>query len=90
MSLYFFDVFFVAFLGFGFFVPHAIIRSSPPFPFYVDLFIYLNLSFVKNFLSLNVTPRLGARFPWALVPEVDPLLPHVSEGEFVESMGNEG
>jgi hypothetical protein len=51
--------FFVAFFALGFFIPHDFVPhamgSSPPFLFYIDLFISFKLIFVKVFLmDINI------------------------------------
>ena len=46
---FFFEVFLVAFLALGCFIPQAMPFSPPPSILYIDLFIPFNLIFVKSF-----------------------------------------
>jgi hypothetical protein len=56
VSLFFGRILLCALLGLRTFRSARHNRFLPPSPFYIDLFIYLNLSFVKNFLRTFLEP----------------------------------
>jgi len=56
---FFFEVFLVAFLALGCFIPQAMTFSPPWSYLYIDLFIPFNLIFVKNYLMDAPSKKSG-------------------------------